>query len=185
MKLYVLRHERRGSDASFYSPLLKEGLDNSEKLVTYLDNEKIDLIFSSPFKRTLQTVKPYCDKKNLKINVEFSLYEKMHKDFFNKNTYKMNIQENDDEYYLINKNYESFHKMENLIYHPKFNDIKNRTNKFVNHLINKYKNTNYNILLVSHATTVNSILYDCEKKYRMGLFTKFYDNDKFVNIPIN
>ena len=130
MKLYVLRHEKRGSDASFYSPLLKEGLDNSEKLVKYLDNEKIDLIFSSPFKRTLQTVKPYCDKKNLKINVEFSLYEKMHKNFFN-------------------------------------------------------KNTNYNILLVSHATTVNSILYDSEKKYRMGLLTKFYDNDKFVNIPIN
>ena len=37
MRLYILRHEDRTMDASFFSPLTKEGLDNSVKLIDILN----------------------------------------------------------------------------------------------------------------------------------------------------
>ena len=78
MKLYLLRHDERAlDDISFYSPLIPHGLDCANKLKYTLDYHNINLIFCSPFKRTLQTVKPYCDMKNLKLNIEYSLYEKL------------------------------------------------------------------------------------------------------------
>ena len=78
MKIYLLRHEIRDMyDPSFYSPLLDAGLKNAQVLSTILDKQDINLIFSSPFKRVLQTVQPYCDMRNLKVNIEYSLYEQI------------------------------------------------------------------------------------------------------------
>ena len=40
MKLYILRHEDRTQDCSFFSPLTKEGLNNSIKLIDILKKKK-------------------------------------------------------------------------------------------------------------------------------------------------
>ena len=42
MKIYILRHEHRTNDCSFFSPLTELGLDNANKLVPILD--KLDII---------------------------------------------------------------------------------------------------------------------------------------------
>ena len=36
MKIYILRHEHRTEDCSFFSPLIEKGLYNAKKLVPYL-----------------------------------------------------------------------------------------------------------------------------------------------------
>ena len=36
MKIYILRHEQRTEDCSFFSPLIEKGLFNAKKLVPYL-----------------------------------------------------------------------------------------------------------------------------------------------------
>ncbi len=41
MKIYILRHEDRTIDASFFSPLTEKGLINANNLCFYL--EKIDI----------------------------------------------------------------------------------------------------------------------------------------------
>jgi broad specificity phosphatase PhoE len=56
MKIYILRHEKRPADCSFFVPLSEEGLKDSIKLVPRLKKCNINLIFSSPFIRTLQTI---------------------------------------------------------------------------------------------------------------------------------
>ena len=58
MKIYLLRHEDRTMDLTFFSPLTKNGLENSNELVKYLEREKINTIYSSPYIRTLQTIYP-------------------------------------------------------------------------------------------------------------------------------
>ena len=63
MKIYILRHEERTIDASFFSPLTKQGILNSINLIPLLENLNITTIISSPFIRTLQTIKPYSKKK--------------------------------------------------------------------------------------------------------------------------
>ena len=65
MKIYVLRHEDRTMDLTFFSPLTKNGLDNSIELIKHLEREKINIIYSSPYIRTLQTIYPYCKKCNI------------------------------------------------------------------------------------------------------------------------
>ena len=67
MEIYIIRHEDRTMDASFFAPLTKEGLDKSVELINILQKEKIDKIYSSPFIRTLQTIYPYAKSIDKKI----------------------------------------------------------------------------------------------------------------------
>ena len=62
MKIYLLRHEDRTQDATFFSPLTKQGLENSVKLIKDLEKSNINIVYSSPFIRTLQTIHPYVKK---------------------------------------------------------------------------------------------------------------------------
>lgn len=41
MKLYILRHEDRTQDATFFSPLTKQGLENATKLIKELEKVEI------------------------------------------------------------------------------------------------------------------------------------------------
>lgn len=66
MRLYVLRHEDRTVDASFFAPLTEKGLNNSKDLIKRLAKLKINKVYSSPFIRTLQTVYPYVKTNGLK-----------------------------------------------------------------------------------------------------------------------
>jgi len=84
MKIYILRHEDRTQDCSFFSPLTKTGLNNSVKLIDYLKKEKITKIYCSPFIRTLQTIYPYAKNNNININLEYGLVEIHHQDLIPK-----------------------------------------------------------------------------------------------------
>ena len=114
MKLYFLRHEKRDiGDARFYSPLLTDGLRDANNLKPVLNKLNINLIFASPFKRVLQTIKPYCDMRNMKVNIEYSLYEQIyhhetHDVKFDENDFRKDLKLSDPEYYLKDTNYTSF-----------------------------------------------------------------------------
>ena len=71
MKIYILRHEDKIKNSTFYSSLTQLGLENSEKLSEYLINNNINFthIYSSPYNRTIQTITPYSKKKNININL--------------------------------------------------------------------------------------------------------------------
>jgi 2,3-bisphosphoglycerate-dependent phosphoglycerate mutase len=73
MKIYILRHEERTIDCSFFGPLTMNGLQNSKKLINKLDMLNITDVYSSPFIRTLQTIEPFIKKNNMKIKLEYSL----------------------------------------------------------------------------------------------------------------
>ena len=66
MKLYILRHEERTIDATFFAPLTEKGLHNSKILVSNLDNLGITKIYCSPFIRTMQTIYPFSIKHKKK-----------------------------------------------------------------------------------------------------------------------
>lgn len=154
MKLYLLRHEERSlDDISFYSPLLDHGKDCANKLKYTLKNHNISVIFCSPFKRTMQTIEPFCNMTDLKVNIEYSLYEKL--DNHIDQITKMNLLETDEEYYLINKDYQSFLNYEDLDLED---DGFNRTTNFLQEIIKKYKYTNENILFVTHSAIIKYIV---------------------------
>ena len=59
MKLYVLRHEERDNNPLPLSPLTSNGFMNSLKLVNEINDIKPDIIYCSPFLRTIETIYPY------------------------------------------------------------------------------------------------------------------------------
>ena len=71
MKIYLIRHEDRYSDATFFAPLNKNGLYKSVELIKILEELDINDIYSSPYIRTLQTIYPYSKRKiyQLKLTI--------------------------------------------------------------------------------------------------------------------
>tara|TARA_B100001094_G_C18168406_1_gene793596 strand:+ start:79 stop:627 length:549 start_codon:yes stop_codon:yes gene_type:complete len=171
MKLFLLRHQIRGPEQTFYSPLLIDGLYNSNKLKYILENLNINFIFSSPFIRCLQTVKPYCLLCNLNVNKEIGLYESIDFSIFDKDNYKIDITENDKEFSIINKNYNSYINLDEI--EPE--NIGSRILKFKKYLLDKYMNTDYNILLVSHQTPINYFLERDDIRFPMGTLYEVID----------
>lgn len=190
MKIYILRHEERDDSPQFYTNLTYQGFLNSENLKYILEKENIDTIFSSPFPRVLQTIKPYCDMKNMEkqVNVDYSLYETMYDEkYFTKDNYKIELVKTDNEYYLTNPNYISLITINDIKCPELYSDVKFRTNNFINCIINKYNNTERNILIASHACAIHTIIdrTDMGEFYPPGCLTKIYDNNQACYIPIN
>jgi len=62
--IYFVRHAKPDftirDDAS--RPLTEEGKEGAIKVMKFLDDKDVDLIYSSPYKRTIDTIKPFADK---------------------------------------------------------------------------------------------------------------------------
>jgi len=188
MKIYILRHEDRTQDCSFFSPLTKEGLDNSIKLISILKNEKIDVIISSPYMRTLQTVYPYSVKNNIKVNIEYGLGEIQHQDIIAKTSVGLHIPEYIAETFNYNSKYKSIIKPEDIKYPETINDVDARVKQLLKSIVNKYFHTNNNILLVTHQSLCANMTKIHDKNYNIeynkGLLCKIFDN-KWLCVKVN
>lgn len=194
MKLVVLRHEERDLlDPRFFSPLTEQGQINSRssdflKMLKTLDP---DYIFCSPFERCLQTINNFCLESNRKICVENSLYGYIKNDkFLGEPLY--DLRDIKDFYkQLINYEYNSFLKTEQLIFSENkqinkletHTDLFLRVSNFIEELFSKYLNTDKRVLLVTHEGVIKQLetyLYTSvlkiSKKYRyikMGEMREF------------
>ena len=66
---YFFRHgQRNGIDAE--STLNNTGIAQANKLAEYLDDKNIEVVYSSPFKRAIDTAKRAINNDNIKIITE-------------------------------------------------------------------------------------------------------------------
>lgn len=178
-----MRHcERDPYNISFESPLLEVGQYNVKKLFNTMDVYNITKLYSSPFLRTIQTASYYSNKKNIPIHIDYSLCEFVVEEEKNLMTSLHNfIIPNTwhNTYNIIQKNMliDTFNNTETL------DNCLNRVETFINHIIEAYKNTDENILLITHMSIVNVILkvlkkndetFFIDKYYPMGLITKVF-----------
>jgi|TARA_B110000008_G_scaffold232424_1_gene235974 broad specificity phosphatase PhoE len=164
MKIIALRHGLRFDSALYFTPLTAEGLVQADNLVEILKDEKIDIIYCSPFLRTLQTIYPFCIENNKKVNVENTFYECLNSNEFNYYNYRHNPRELDNTYphlsSIIDHNYNSQLFVSNISYIETSEKVRNRVFPFIHNLCQKYKKTDKVFLIVTHGTIVNTI-----KKY--------------------
>lgn len=196
MKIYFLRHEKRYSSITFFTPLKKEGKKNALKLGKKLKTLNITKIYSSPFLRTLQTIEPFLKLTDIKVNLEHSIRET--------NIYKVipefekhiTLPEELYHQFKINSEYESFLPKEKINYPEKGNHIIERFNNFLFYLIKKYSDTEENILLVSHAGLINNFIDKMKRKnnllgkikrnsYPAGKITLIVRDNELSFEPIN
>lgn len=158
MKIYILRHEDRTQDCSFFSPLTKIGLENSIKLVKFLEKEKIDKIYCSPFIRTLQTVYPYSKEHDIKINIEYGLSELHNEEIIAKKAVGVSLPEYLAESFNYNSKYKTLIKPTDIIYPEKDKHVQTRLKRVLRKIIQDNVESNHNIILVSHQTLCNTFL---------------------------
>jgi broad specificity phosphatase PhoE len=168
MKLILLRHERRSIDLGFFSELTEEGIKQSILLENKLKNYDIDVIFSSPFIRTLQTIYPYASKYKKKVNIEYGLYEYLHNPYFMIFPwyYTYDDIEDIDLKKIINKKYNSKINLSKFIVLEDETHLEMRIKKFFDYLKKKYKNKT--VLIVSHMGVINKIKDIYIKKTNMN-----------------
>ena len=158
MKIYILRHEDRTQDCSFFAPLTQTGLDNAEKLISKLTELKINLIYSSPFIRTLQTIYPYSKQTNQNVNLEYGLAELHHVDIIPKKAIGINLPEYLAISFNYNPSYKTIVKPTDIQYPEEDKHVMKRVKKILKQIISDYSNTSLNIILVSHQSICTNIL---------------------------
>lgn len=83
-KLVMLRHGRsEANEAKMYnddglSPLSELGKKQSQELVEQLKKEGVEVIISSPFLRTIQTITPFSEATGIPIETMIELREAEH-----------------------------------------------------------------------------------------------------------
>ena len=196
MKLYILRHEDRTKDCTLFSPLTELGLSNSFKLKTILNNENINIIYSSPYIRALQTVYYYSSKHDIKINIETGLGEIQITDILPKKSIGVLLPEYIMKKYNYNCEYVTIVPNDDIKYPEVYSDVLKRTKKILYDIILKYYKTDENILIVTHQTTckciintINKLLVNYSKNdvfsYKKGELTLIFDNNSFLINKIN
>ena len=193
MIIYLLRHEDRTQDCTFFSPLTENGLENAEKLIDVLKKLKINKIYSSPFIRTLQTIYPYSKKYNYKINIDYSLAELQHPDLIPPNSYQVTLPKYLEKKFNYNENYNSTMLPTEFNYPENNIELSKRVKKIFKKIINNNHQTNNIIILVTHQGICNTIFKIISKnkdfkkniKYPKGAVTKIFDKNELDFIPIN
>lgn len=184
MKIYILRHEKRFGKPSFETSLTEKGSNDAKKLVKYLENLDIDIIYCSPFKRIIQTIEPYLISSKKKVNIDYSLYEFISsKDFSQKDVRLINSSIYGYDY--VNVEYNSVTPVEKIVYPESKEDLNERLNNFFENI---NRESQKNILLVTHMSPIHNILknqnINLEKQYPQGGLSLIY-NDKNVFEKIN
>lgn len=190
-----MRHFDRPPKITFFIELNEKGKLNAIKKIPEIEKLNINIIYSSPLVRTLQSIEPYSKKHNHLVNVEYSLYEFMCSSEFTMDNYKhthhevnLNLQS------IINPHYESYMSINDLE-EPRMDKteieeyqthIMNRIEEFLKYLYSKYQNTDKNILLVSHKGTINAILRLAEKQTKNKITRHIqsdYELGKITELP--
>jgi broad specificity phosphatase PhoE len=197
MKIYILRHEDRTIDASFFSPLTEKGLINANNLCVHLEEINITKIFCSPYIRTMQTIDPFAKKKNIKLHLEYNLIEIQHQDIIPPNSVGVKLPNYIEKIFNYDPTYNSFIEASQINYPENSFQLENRTIKFIKHIVNKYYKTDENILLVTHQGLCKILLkivnnyaknkpfFETMNKYPMGTLSLIFDNFEWAYRQIN
>lgn len=74
--IYLVRHgQAAGQEPE--APLTSQGTKDSAALIDFFRDKKIDVIYSSPYVRAVETIRPFADSVGLKVNLDHRLKERV------------------------------------------------------------------------------------------------------------
>lgn len=123
--------------------LTEKGLEDRKLVTEFLWDKNIDFVLSSPYKRSVDTVKDFSDKKNLDIHIV--------NDFRERKIDSVWIED-----------YESFCKAQWEDFNYKLSDgetlgeVQKRNIEVLNHVLKQYEGKN--IVIGSHGTALSTII---------------------------
>jgi len=179
MKIYILRHAERENDPAFFTPLTNQGKKNAEtEILDKLERENIDKIFCSPFIRTMQTIYPYSKKYFMQLNLDYALIDNKNKLVNTDVSQFVALPLELAKQYNYNPDYFSSITTVDIVYPENIEQLKQRILKFTNSIIKKYKNSNKNIIFVTHQYPC-MVLANLAREYGNGKVIP--DNNSLTN----
>lgn len=150
MNLYIVRHGQTRLNAEHRAqgrngePLNEIGIEQAKELKKKFDREKIkfDYIYSSPQERAIQTARISSGENNIIIDNRLNVYDLGSADGMLMSDIKITGTVPDMSIY------DGVEKLE---------DYKERIYSFISEIIEKYKNTDCNILIVGHKDSTGML----------------------------
>lgn len=188
MPIYFLRHEKRDmSNPTFHTNLTAEGHQGAQKLKTLLSDLKITKVYSSPFIRCLQTVKPFVEDHKLNVCVDWGIQEFFFHHAFNSHNYT-ELSDQEKIFYRVDSKYKSSMKPNVLRYQEMNDDFVRRVTEFFIKLKIENQSSDENILVCTHMGVVNVLLslFKVKREFRslymMGRVSKVVNGKvKYLN----
>ena len=155
--VYFIRHAK--PDISIKDdmtrPLSLEGIEKSKELVKLFKEIKIDYIYSSPFKRAIQTIEPIVKNKNIKIEVINDFRERKMSDEWIENYEEYSKKQWDDFSYKLADG-------------ESLNEVQLRNIQILNRILED--NNGKRIIIGTHGTSLSTIINYYDKTYNYNEF---------------
>ncbi len=180
MRILIARHAQTKENENNIiqeskASLNENSINQISKLINRLEKEKIDLVISSDFDRCKITAEKVAEKFNIPIEYDNLLREKYDGDWIGKSTKEVNWDS-------LEGTVETRRAPngENPI------EVRERARKFFKKVLDKYKETNKTILVVSHATILRLFVGNLlGLNIEDSIFNFTIDNCSLTEIDIN
>jgi 2,3-bisphosphoglycerate-dependent phosphoglycerate mutase len=164
--IFFIRHAE--SDITVHDgrirPLTKKGLNDCNLVTKYLDDKKINVVLSSPFKRAIDTVADFAQKNNFKIQIVEDFCERKSDSDWNRH--------HDDFFSFIERQWADFNYTSSD--GECLAEVQERNITALKKVLVQYKGKN--IVIGTHGTALSTIINYYDNKY------DFNDFMEMVNI---
>lgn len=156
-RIYVVRHGQTDSNLRHTCvgikdvPLNKTGKRQAKELAARLKNIKIDVVYTSPLKRAVDTISPYLEMKGMNMRMSFGLIERDYGEWDDMTFEEIECQY-PEEYRKWGENFISY----KVPGGESAEDVQKRVNAFLEKTLRE--NEGRNILLVTHLGTARHII---------------------------
>ena len=153
--IYMIRHAKSpfAVGQELTRELSTQGLIDAKKVADIMDNKKIDLIVSSPYKRAIQTIEEIATNKDIEIIVYEELRERQLKGAFKLTE--------DEIYQAIKTSFEDIDFQ--LTEGDSVRDVQYRAIPVIKNLLNNYKGKT--IIIGTHGNVMTIIMNYFDKAY--------------------
>lgn len=166
-KIYFVRHAK--PDFSVHDdltrPLTDKGIIDSKKLCEFLKEKSINKIYSSPYKRAIDTIKELSQNLNIKIEVVDDFRERKISNIWIEDFNKFSKSQWENFEYKLNDG-------------ESLNEVQSRNINALHKILNE--NSNQNIVIGTHGTALSTIINYYDKTFDYLSFTKIKDVMPFI-----
>ena len=175
--IYFVRHAQPDLSVkdNYIRPLSNIGFKDANLVCDFLSDINIDVLYSSTYLRSYQTIEPLAKKLNKSIIQIDALKERLYG--------KRNVPIDE---YFYNQWHDFSYKCEDG---ESLNDCTNRNLKVINELLQKHKNQN--IVIGYHGTNLCALLHYYDSSFNYNEFLKYkpllplvikitFDGEKFI-----
>ncbi|CEJ72864.1 phosphoglycerate mutase [[Clostridium] sordellii] len=166
-KIYFVRHAK--PDFSVHDdltrPLTDKGIIDSKNICEFLKEKSINKIYSSPYKRAIDTIKELAQNLSIKIEVVDDFRERKISNIWIEDFNKFSKSQWENFEYKLNDG-------------ESLNEVQSRNIKALHRILNE--NSNQNIVIGTHGTALSTIINYYDKTFDYLSFTKIKDVMPFI-----